>query len=182
MTDEQHESSTHVAMFCQRCGGFPESKQNGAWLVYCANCNDKSVKGHGPTLDDAILDWNANVVKAHIDKARACPTTKLYALYTSAPYEIARDTAIIIARQHGHVAELTELPDGVRMIAPLRPLGRARWLFTFVTLAAAPLALHYLTRNSNRPAAAIQGFGLGWICAALILAARRIGYRISSFR
>lgn len=180
MTDEQHTSSTNVAMFCQRCGGFPESMHNETWLMYCASCNDKSVKGHGATLDDAILDWNGNVVKSHIERARSCPRTKLYALYTSAPFEIARDTTIAIAKQHGHVAELTELPDGVRMIAPRRPLGAARWAATFLILAAAPFALHYLTRNSNRPAAAIQGFGLGWICAALILSARRFGYRFIS--
>jgi hypothetical protein len=106
---------------------------------------------------------------------------KLYTVHTAAPYEVVSEIVQGVAMHHGYMAILNETPDGSRIIAPSRPLGRARWLFTFFALASAPFALHYLTRHSTGQIAAIQGFGLGWICAALILTARRLGYRISRF-
>jgi len=88
---------------------------------------------------------------------------KRYMLDTEAPFEIVRTVAIDIAMKHGHVAELSEAP-----VVVARPIWTPwRWRAVVLTLAAAPFALRYVELTS------LQGFGLGWIAAAIVLLAGR---------
>lgn len=89
---------------------------------------------------------------------------KLYALHTTAPYRVVSDIAVHVAMKHGHVATLTETPDGSIITLPLRRhWGAARWWGVFVTLISAPTLFHFV------PLTALQGFALGWIAGVLIL-------------
>jgi hypothetical protein len=96
--------------------------------------------------------------------------TKLYALYTTAPYHVARAIAIRIAMDEGHPAELNETPDeAVVAVPPRRPHWSPwRWWSVILVLVLSPFAFRLLP-----PLTALQGFGMGWIAAAIVLLARR---------
>lgn len=94
---------------------------------------------------------------------------KLYALHTTAPFDAVREITIRIAARTGHKAVLNETPDGAIVIVPRRVWGAGRWLAVTATLAAAPFAFHYLLPTAS----ALQGFGLGWIAAVIVVLGRR---------
>lgn len=89
---------------------------------------------------------------------------KKYTLETSAPFEIVRQVAIGIAMQHGHVAELSEAPPELPKRRVWTP---GRWWAVVLTLAIAPFVFDRIHVSS------LQGFGIGWIVAAIVLLSRR---------
>jgi hypothetical protein len=94
---------------------------------------------------------------------------KLYTLYSTAPYNIVRDVAVLVASRFGHVTELSETPDGAIVVVPRRIWGAVRWRAVFVALTGSPLFFHYVWPTASN----LQGFGLGWILAGVIFLARR---------
>lgn len=91
---------------------------------------------------------------------------RLYTVITAAPYEIVSQMASVIAVQ-GHLAVVTEEPDGAVVIVPRRFWGPARWWAVFVALTGAPFLFHWLPDLT-----ALQGFGIGWMVAAIVLLRR----------
>lgn len=92
---------------------------------------------------------------------------KLYTLHTNAPYAIVNRVATGVAMYTGRMAILNEHPTGAIVIVPRRVWTRRRWIAVVLTLAAAPFAFRYLNVT------ALQGFGIGWITAVIVLLARR---------
>lgn len=95
-------------------------------------------------------------------------TQKLYALHTTAPYSVARTIAISIAMDAGYMAELSETPDGATITVPRRYWGTARWWGVFVILVGAPFVFRWLPSLNS-----LQGFGIGWASASILLLTRR---------
>jgi hypothetical protein len=123
-----------------------------------------------------------------------------YTLHTDAPYDVARNVAIDIAMKHGHAAYLSEAEvdesaavaaaaakriedfvdaqkdasrnfHKVLFIEPQQRVWTAtRWGFVLLALTASPFVFRYLPH-----ATALQGYGIGWIAAAVVLLAGRGG-------
>lgn len=93
---------------------------------------------------------------------------KLYTLQTSAPYDVVRTVAIDIAMKHGHVAELSEAPAEAVVVVPRYVWTPVRHWLVLLTLAGSPFVFRHLPEVT-----ALQGYGIGWIVAALVLLARR---------
>jgi hypothetical protein len=90
---------------------------------------------------------------------------KLYTLHTNAPLDDVRRYAVGLALRTGHRAQLSETPDGAIVVIPHRVWGAARWWAVVAVLSGAPFALRYVMPE----AIALQGFGLGWMSAAIVL-------------
>lgn len=92
---------------------------------------------------------------------------KLYTLHTTASYKIASEVAIAIASRFGHMALLSETPNGAIVIVPRIVWGAGRWTAVVLTLAAAPFVFARVDLTE------LQSFGLGWIAAAFVLLSNR---------
>jgi hypothetical protein len=92
----------------------------------------------------------------------------LYILHTTAPYESVGQLATFIAHA-GYIAMIAEAPPDTLVIVQPRIWGPARWWAVFVALSGAPFLFHVWPAATG-----LQGFGIGWIAAAIILLSRRV--------
>lgn len=95
--------------------------------------------------------------------------THRYTLHTSAGYEVVRELAPLLAMRSGCNAMLREVPDDHALIARPRVWNSARWLIALGTLAGSSWFFHHGWPSATN----VQGFGLGFIVAAVVLLGAR---------
>lgn len=96
-------------------------------------------------------------------------SVRLYVLKTQAPYRIAREAALAIAQRFGYTALLSEVPDNVLIIARRPIWGPVRWWAVFIVLAGSPWFFGRVWHSATN----LQGFGVGFIAATIILLVQR---------
>jgi hypothetical protein len=101
---------------------------------------------------------------------RGHDTPKLYMVRTAAPYEVVHNAIADVALKNGYVVELAETPEGAMISVPRRAWTPVRWMTAIGVLAASPFVFRRLLDSELT---ALQGFGIGWIVAAIVLLAGR---------
>ncbi len=97
--------------------------------------------------------------------------TKLYTLHTRATYQQVSDAMVELTMKTKQVVFLEEQPNGFAVIAPRPVWTPGRWLAAIAVLAASPFVFRFASMAVTLTP--LQGFGIGWIAAALVLLLNR---------
>lgn len=94
---------------------------------------------------------------------------KLYTVHTTATSEQMTECGVLLTEKTKRIAIINEMPTGFVVIAPPRQVWtQGRWFAAVGVLAAAPIAFR-LTEDFVAKLTPLQGFGIGWIAAAIVL-------------
>lgn len=99
------------------------------------------------------------------------PETKmqLYTVHAAASYAQMREWSRQLVEQTKRMVVIEEVPNGYAVIAPRRTVWTAeRWLAAVSVLAASPFVFRFL-QIGGVELTALQGFGVGWITAVIVL-------------
>lgn len=94
---------------------------------------------------------------------------KLYTVHTTATSEQMTECGVLLTEKTKRIAIINEMPTGFVVVAPPRLVWtQGRWIAAIAVLAAAPFAFRFL-QIGGIDMSPLQGFGIGWIAAAIVL-------------
>lgn len=94
---------------------------------------------------------------------------KLYTVHTTATYEQMTECGVLLTEKTKRMAVINEMPTGFVVVAPPRLVWtQGRWIAAIGVLAAAPFVFRFL-QISGVDLSPLQGFGIGWITAGIVL-------------
>jgi hypothetical protein len=94
---------------------------------------------------------------------------KLYILHTAATHEEVTECGAWLATKTGQLAVFDEAPSGYVVAAPADTVWtQTRWLAAIAVLSASPFVFRF-AQHFAPGLTPLQGFGVGWIAAVLVL-------------
>lgn len=95
--------------------------------------------------------------------------TKLYTVHAAATHDQMVEYGAWLAMKTGRMAVVEEVPDGYAVVAPRNTVWTpGRWLAAVGALSVSPFVFRGLLIGGVE-LTSLQGFGIGWITAVIVL-------------